>query len=497
MKFRTRLLISFGVVVLVPLLVFGLGIRREMSRSVTGQYEQRVQALVNVINADIAREGDRIGARLATMKNSLKDDNNFRNVVVRGADRSYVLDYAGNAMRLSGLDFLQIQDDEGRVVSSGHFRNEFDRLGPAVSGTTLLRAATAEGPFLTLVTSDTVYITPSHRFRLVGGIAVDSQFLARLARDPELGVALALPRDSTRSDSGKLVVGPPLTLPYIDATDGPGRVEQARIEITRSAALLTALQRNVNLWFAAAVLVAALAALLLAGWLSTRISEPVEAGFRDMERRIAIGELARQVNHDVKNGLAPLRNVFRHLMQVARDKPAELPQVFAERQGTVESSISYLETLAANYAKLSPQSERKATDVNAVVRETIGGSSSVRAKLADGLPPVSADALVLRRVIENLVRNAVDSLDGKDGTVTVSTQRGKRTVRIAVSDTGRGMSKAELDRAFDDFYTTKPGGTGLGLSIVRRLVLDSNGSLNVETEPGEGSTFIVEIPILS
>ncbi|HEX9347848.1 MAG TPA: HAMP domain-containing sensor histidine kinase [Gemmatimonadales bacterium] len=497
MKFRTRLLISFGVVVLIPLLVFGLGVRREMSRSVTGQYEQRVSALVIVINADIGREGDRIGARLATMKNSLKDDNNFRNVVVRAADRSYVLDYAGNAMRLSGLDFLQIQDDEGRVVSSGHFRNEFDRLGPAVSGTTLLRAATAEGPFLTLVTSDTVYITPSHRFRLVGGIAVDSQFLARLARDPELGVALALPRDSTRSDSGKLVVGPPLTLPYIDATDGPGRVEQARIEITRSAALLTALQRNVNLWFAAAVLVAALAALLLAGWLSTRISEPVEAGFRDMERRVVIGELARQVNHDVKNGLAPLRNVLRHLMQVARDKPAELPQVFAERQGTVESSISYLETLAANYAKLSPQSERKATDVNAVVRETIGGSSSVRAKLADGLPPVSADALVLRRVIENLVSNAVDSLDGKNGTVTVSTERGKRTVRIAVSDTGRGMTKAELDRAFDDFYTTKPGGTGLGLSIVRRLVLDSNGSLNVETEPGEGSTFIVEIPILS
>src|SRR3989454_7918492 len=106
-------------------------------------------------------------------------------------------------------------------------------------------------------------------------------------------------------------------------------------------------------------------------------------------------------------------------------------------------------------------------------------------------------SLVLRRVIENLVSNAVDSLDGKNGTVTVSTERGKRTVRIAVSDTGRGMSKAELDRAFDDFYTTKPGGTGLGLSIVRRLVLDSNGSLNVETEPGQGSTFIVEIPILA
>ena len=498
MKFRTRLLIAFGVVVMIPLLVFGLGIRREMSKRVTAEYERRVATLVNVISADIARENDRTEARLAGLKSSLGGDDHFRGWVVRGEDRAYVLDYAGGAMRLAGLDFLQIQDDEGRVVSSGHFRNEYDRLGPAVpgSGPALVRAAAAEGSFLALVTSDSLRIgTPPQRFRVIGGIAVDSQFLARLARDPELGVGLVLPRDSTNADSGKLVVGE-LPLPYVDASDGPGRVEQARIVVTRSSALLTALQRNVNLWFAAAVLIAALAALLLAGWLSTRISEPVEAGIRDMERRIAIGDLARQVNHDVKNGLAPLRNVFRHLTQVARDKPAELPQVFAERQGTVESSISYLETLAANYAKLSPQSERKATDVNTVVRETIGASGSVRTKLAEGLPPVSADALVLRRVIENLVSNALDSLDGKAGTVTVTTEGRKDIVRISVSDTGRGMSKSELDKAFDDFHTTKPGGTGLGLSIVRRLVLDSNGSLKVETERGKGSTFIVEIPVL-
>jgi signal transduction histidine kinase len=203
------------------------------------------------------------------------------------------------------------------------------------------------------------------------------------------------------------------------------------------------------------------------------------------------------VNHDIKNGLAPLRNVFRHLTQVARDQPAKLSEVFTERQGTVESSINYLETLAVNYAKLSPQSERKATDVNAVVRDSVAGSTGVRTQLADGLPSVSADVLVLRRIIENLVSNAVDSLDGKSGTVTVQTEKGRGVVRISVSDTGRGMSKTELDRAFDDFYTTKSGGTGLGLSIVRRLVLDSSGSLKVETEPGEGSKFIVEIPTLS
>ena len=487
MSFRTRLLISFGVVVLIPLLVFGLGIRGAMSRSVTGEYERRVSALVDVMRADIGRESDRTASRLAALKKSIAADDRIRAMVLRGEDSAYVLDYADDAMRLAGLGYLQLQDDEGRVVSSGHFRNEFGRLGPAIppGGPALVRAAAAEGPFLALVTSDTLNVA-RHPLRLVGGVAVDSVFLHRLARDPELGVGLELPHDSARADTAALIVGD-LTLPYVDAADGPGTVERARIVVTRSSALLSALQRNVNLWFAAAVLVAALAALLLAGWLSTRISTPVEA-------RIAIGDLARQVNHDVKNGLAPLRNVFRHLTQVAREQPDELPKVFAERQGTVESSINYLETLAANYAKLSPQSERKATDVNAVVRETLGGSGSVKTKLAEGLPAVSADVLVLRRVIENLVSNAVDSLDGKNGTVTVTTERGKGVVRIAVSDTGRGMSKAELDKAFSDFYTTKPGGTGLGLSIVRRLVLDSHGSLQVETELGKGSTFIVELP---
>jgi len=506
MSFRTRLLAAFGVVVLVPLLVFGLGIRTAMSRRVTGEYERRVDALVGVIRADIARETDRIAGRLAALKTSLADDNTFRTDLVRGGgggggggggaggDRGYILDYAGNAMRLAGLDFLQIQNDEGRVVSSGHFRNEFDRLGPAIphGGAALVRAAAAEGPFLALVTSDSLRLGKT--MRLIGGVAVDSSFLARLTRDPELGVALALPRDSVKADSAASVVAV-VTLPFVDAADGPGQVEQARIVVTRSDAFLSALQRNVNLWFSAAVLIAALFALLLASWLSTRISSPVEASIRDMERRVAIGDVARQVNHDVKNGLAPLRNVFRHLTQVARDQPADLPVVFTERQGTVESSISYLETLAANYARLYPQSERRSTDVNTVVRDTVAGSGTVRTKLKENLPPVSADALVLRRVIENLLSNAVDSLEGKAGTVMVTTEGGNGVVRIAVSDTGRGMSKSELDRAFDDFYTTKPGGTGLGLSIVRRLILDSKGSLKVETEPGKGSTFIVEIPV--
>jgi signal transduction histidine kinase len=113
---------------------------------------------------------------------------------------------------------------------------------------------------------------------------------------------------------------------------------------------------------------------------------------------------------------------------------------------------------------------------------------------------VLADAIVLRRIIENLVGNAIDSLGGTAGEVTVSAgpvmdQRGQPMARVTVADTGRGMNERELARAFDDFYTTKPNGTGLGLSVVRRLVADLGGTLRVETEPGRGTRIFVDLPI--
>jgi signal transduction histidine kinase len=112
---------------------------------------------------------------------------------------------------------------------------------------------------------------------------------------------------------------------------------------------------------------------------------------------------------------------------------------------------------------------------------------------------VRGDELAIRRILENVVGNAADSLDGKqDGAVTITTERagdpGAPLVRVLVADEGRGMTQAELDRAFDDFYTTKERGTGLGLTIVRRLIQDLGGRLKIETEPGAGTRVIIELP---
>lgn len=115
------------------------------------------------------------------------------------------------------------------------------------------------------------------------------------------------------------------------------------------------------------------------------------------------------------------------------------------------------------------------------------------------LPRIVGDPLAIRRILENLIANAVDSLPSKAGRVTVSTLVIGRdgeppSVRLTVADTGRGMTADEAGRIFNDFYTTKEGGTGLGLSIVRRLVMDLNGTIAVASAPGKGTRFIVDIP---
>jgi signal transduction histidine kinase len=107
---------------------------------------------------------------------------------------------------------------------------------------------------------------------------------------------------------------------------------------------------------------------------------------------------------------------------------------------------------------------------------------------------VTGDEPSVRRILHNLISNAIESLPDHSGTVIAAVEDGANTVAISITDTGRGMSAGELDRAFRDFHTTKESGTGLGLSSVRRLVMELNGSLRASSSPGAGSRFDVSLP---
>jgi signal transduction histidine kinase len=555
--FRSRLLLAFAAAALLPLLLLGGGVRQQLEARLTAQYAQRVDALATIITQDVARESASIAARLATLAPRLRDDNRFRLGVIHTvpSERSYVLDYAPEAMRLTGLSMLQIQDDAGRIISSGHFRNEFDRLEPelprrlstAAGGAALVRARTPDGPQLVLARVDSVRVG-GRRFTLIGGTTVDSALLQRLARNDELTISLVLPDSGFARDTGARVVGrrtaAELSLPYIAGHDpDSARLELAQLVITHSATELEALRADIDRWFLAALALAVAGALALGIWLSSRLSRPLAelahaagsinldgpdveialaredeigavarrlvatarrlrvsaAKLRDAERLATVGEMARQVNHDIKNGLIPIRNVVRHLAQVQAEQPQELTAVFAERLSTLESSLGYLDILARNYARLSPRIDKRAFDANAVIvdvaRAAAGGGAPVQTRLHQGLPPVLGDPVVLRRIVDNLVRNAVESLTPRSGSVMLHTARvGDAGVRITIADTGRGMADEELSLAFNDFYTTKDGGIGLGLTIVQRLTADIHGTLCVASEPGRGTTFTIDLP---
>jgi signal transduction histidine kinase len=548
-SFRARLFLAFAAGVLVPLIVFGLGVRREMTRRVTAQYAERVDALASAAESDLAATSARAGRAAAAIAADLAGSNQFRLAVNQpdSAGRRWLLDYAGGAMRAGALSLLRVEDSAGRILSSGHFRNEFDRIAAdaapllASGAVTLLRVPAADGSLLTVARADSFRVS-GKSFRVVAGIAVTSQSLATLAPDSALSLALITGTDTLGTPTGTALRR--LAVPYVDA-QSPAAAGSAELVISRRSDALDALLRGVNRWFAAALAVTVLIALVLAAWLSAQVGRPLThlaektealdldrldqdfstdrpdeigtlsrglgamserlrtsaARLRDAERRATVGDVARQVNHDVKNGLAPIRHVLRHLTEVARDEPSKLASVFDERRGTLESSVDYLETLARNYAKLSPAADRARCDVNAIVRQVVRGAeartAAIELRLDDRVPVIDADGVALRRILENLVGNAVDSLDQASGTVTLVTEPapdGPPRVRITVADTGRGMSGDELARAFDDFYTTKDGGTGLGLSVVRRLVADMSGTLRVETEPGAGTRFIIELP---
>jgi two-component system, NtrC family, nitrogen regulation sensor histidine kinase NtrY len=482
MSLRTRLLIAFAVVVLIPIALLAFGLRQEMSRRLSDEYQVRVDRVIEVIREDLARESAAIAERLASLESALLNDNRFRRAAVAGVEteRDYLLEYAGIAMRLTGLSMLQIQDGDDRIVSSGHFRNEHGRVEAGLAsalyrarGVTLVTTRTADREFLALARAES-FLVSGRTFTIVGGAAVDQAFLARLARDRAIVVSLRYPGATpltvpqTPETTDDAAVGE-LQLPVIRGGAGtPLEVVQARLQVTQPLTPLRTLLRGADAWFFGTAVATGVTALLLAVWVSSRISRPLAAlaektavldldrldvdfdsgadevgrlsrllgdlaarlrtstaRVREAERRATVGELARQINHDIKNGLIPLRNVMRHLTQVERDEPDALAAVFAERRRTVDSSIAYLETLATSYQRLSTPLERRDCDLNALIADVVRAAQGhehveFETDLAH-LPRVVGDPVAFRRILENLIANAVDSLQLTSGRVTVST----------------------------------------------------------------------------
>ena len=224
------------------------------------------------------------------------------------------------------------------------------------------------------------------------------------------------------------------------------------------------------------------------------------------ERVAAWRELARRLAHELKNPLFPLRITIDNLRRAKSLPPGEFDEVFDESLTTLQTGLGNLNTVVGRFSDFAkmPAPEFSQVSVNEIVEQS---ASLFRAQLASpGHSPVTlmldldpsvgtirGDGEQLRRVVQNLLLNAIDAMP-QGGVLRIVTRRREGVVRIDIADTGQGLSEEERRRLFTPYYTTKQHGTGLGLAIVQSVVADHSGKIWVDSEPGRGATFHIELP---
>jgi signal transduction histidine kinase len=223
------------------------------------------------------------------------------------------------------------------------------------------------------------------------------------------------------------------------------------------------------------------------------------------ERVAAWRELARRLAHELKNPLFPLQITVENLLRARQNSPEMFDEVFRESTTTLLAEIANLKTIIGRFSDFSkmPAPQLQAVDLNEMVRSVAQlfqaqlnrEPAHIKAALHLGdVPQVNADPVLLRRVIENLVLNAIDAMP-KGGTLTFLTTTADRFAVFELSDTGAGLTPEECERLFTPYYTTKQHGTGLGLAIVQSVVSDHGGKITVSSKKDQGTTFHVELPI--
>ena len=226
------------------------------------------------------------------------------------------------------------------------------------------------------------------------------------------------------------------------------------------------------------------------------------------QKQAAWREVARRIAHEIKNPLTPIalsaERIRRH---VTRGTPDEASRaVMAGCTDTIASSVETVRKLVDEFSTLArfPAPQLRPTDLNAAVLEALAqfdgrlGEIQVSTFLAKELPPVTADAEAIKRVIANLVDNSAEAMSGavvRELTIATALLNGKDTVELSVADTGPGVTAAVKERLFMPYFSTKQRGTGLGLAIVARIIEDHHGTIRVEENRPMGARFVIELPV--
>ena len=588
MNFRRKLLGAFVLTVVLSVAVVALVVSFLARRTFERADDARTAALVAQFHREFDRRGQEVVRVIETVAGSESITGLALAVNHGTVDYTAYLNDARTLADSQRLDFLELTDDQGTILSSAQWPAKFgykEALAPpsGVPVAAFLKPEeTPDGTNLGLFAIRKTNVGDKPLY-VIGGRRLDKEFLASI--ELPSGMRTMFYQNLGSGFSPQLLVDPSGSVQPVERLASLiQQVQQQRSETTslihwtssadddevvhaiplagldnqllgvllvgNSRRNYVELGRHIRSAALLAMGAGILLAIIFSSWTAARVTRPVEqlaeaarevaAGnwdvqapvassdelgqlaesFNQMTRQLleqrdrlvqtervaAWRELARRLAHELKNPMFPLQLTVENLLRARQQGPEQFEEIFKESSATLLAEISNLKAIVGRFSEFSkmPQPQWQKLDLNEAVRNVARlfsaqlsakqeAAIACKLELAEGLHLIAADPDLLHRALSNLVLNAMDAMP-KGGTLTLRTAAGQEGVRIEVVDTGQGLTPEECDRLFTPYYTSKSHGTGLGLAIVQSVISDHGGRISVHSEPGEGTTFVIELP---
>lgn len=229
-------------------------------------------------------------------------------------------------------------------------------------------------------------------------------------------------------------------------------------------------------------------------WRDSREAEKVQQA----EKLALVGQLAAGMAHEIRNPLTTVKG----FVQLIQSKDYQCPPLYLE---TILSELNRIELIVSEMMVLAKPSQAKLSPLNLpqLVNEIINllepqvmvKDIKLSVNAEPGLPEIVGEQNQLKQVFINLIKNAIESINNS-GTVTVSMfSQTPKSVSITISDTGVGIPAKNLEKLGTPFFSTKDYGTGLGLMVSYRIIQNHNGEISVTSQPNQGTTFTITLPV--
>lgn len=219
------------------------------------------------------------------------------------------------------------------------------------------------------------------------------------------------------------------------------------------------------------------------------------------ERESAWREMAKQVAHEIRNPLTPIKLSMQHVRQAFKDRVPNREEILQRVIQTVIDQIDTLSHIASEFSRFAklPASKYERLNIEELLTETISLFKEVHdvdfiMNLSSQHPTVVADHDKLRGVFVNIVKNAIQAMEGK-GIITIETVFEEHTCIVRISDTGQGISDEVRLKIFEPNFSTKTEGMGLGLAIAKEVIEDHGGTISCSSEQGKGTAFEIRLPV--